>query len=465
MKKLEQKLKEFKSDQRGNFAMMFGLCTTVLVGGLAVAIDISSISSKKQKYQDLSDSAVLAAAISGKQTQAELQLIAEKTVFTNYGSEDINVNLTILPDNTIRVVVSKEMDDLFMPHSEASKMISALSEAPPKGNSKMNIALVLDVTDSMEGAKLESLKNAADNFIDIFEDDGDDDDGDDDDGDDGDGGGEGSLESIRMSVVPFARYVKLPTSMEGKPWLHVEAPNENCWNKLDLEASEAAGTCTLKTTEGGGWNCTAPVYYEHCQIIEWNGCVTSRHFPWNKRAQYGPHKIPGFAGGGGCGSKLLPLTGDIDDVSESIDDLYTYGQTYIPSGLIWGWRSLTPEYPLDQANTPDQAERKNVMILMTDGENSRSYGGEKENGFPGVFHWESDLNDANSLTAELCEEIKQDDIEIYTIAFEVDDAATESMLTACATDPGKYFDASNTEQLYSAFDTIGLELAAVRLSR
>ncbi len=473
---------------------MFAIASTALLTMVGVAVDISSIQSTKQYYQDLSDAAVLAAAVSGKDDRNELEDIAKQTVMGITNDAEMDVVLTITPDNAIQVVVSKPQK-LWLMSALGSKVdISATAEAPPKTAVKMNVALVLDVTASMEGTKLDDLRAAATGLVEAFEEDeitssksfgGD--------GDDTDDGGEFGVlddagadipefdggfmmqavaagtaydpDDVKFSVVPFARYVRIPMELESEPWMFVEEPNDSCWNSLDLEASQAAGSCTNTGSESSPWVCTSPVYEEVCETVQWWGCVTSRVHPWNKRPQVGPLSIPGFAGGGSCMSELLPLTGDKDAVKNSIDNLYTGDETYIPSGLIWGWRTLTPDAPLEEANTIDYAERKSAMILMTDGENSRSYGGDKDNGFEGVFHWESNLSDSNDLTAEICEDIKADGIEIYSIAFEVTDAATQTMLRTCATDGSKYFDAADSDQLFAAFETIGDDLAAVRLSK
>jgi len=472
---------KFLKDESGQFAIMFAIASTALLTMVGVAVDISSIQSTKQNYQDLSDAAVLAAAVSGKEDPDELQLIASETVLGISGDPSIKVDLSVTLENSIQVVVSKPQKLWLMSSLGGDVDISAAAEAPPKSDVKMNVALVLDVTASMDGDKLEDLQEAAKNLVEAFEADeepvlksesGD------------DAGFKFNLDfklgldddlevhavsakydpnDVKFSVVPFARYVRIPMELETEPWLFVEAPNDSCWDRFDLEASQAAGTCTETGTESSPWVCSSPVYEEVCETMQWWGCVASRSHPWNKRPQTGPLSIPGFAGGGSCMSEMLPLTGDKDEVKNTIDNLFTGDETYIPSGLIWGWRTLTPEAPLEEANTIDYAERKSTMIVMTDGENSRSYGGEKDNGFEGVFHWESDLSESNDLTAEICEDIKADGIEIYTIAFEVTDADTQTMLQTCASDASKYFDAADSEQLFAAFDTIGNELADVRL--
>ncbi|NNE57377.1 MAG: VWA domain-containing protein [Hellea sp.] len=444
-------LKNYLKDESGQFAIMFAVFATMLLAAVGVSIEANQLHSVRSHNQALADAAVLAAAGSGETKKNDLEKLARESVKSMMSAEEYaeyDVQLIIQPDNTLRVLITKDHEIRFLSAFNNPIEIKAVAEAPPKGQSLLNIALVLDVTDSMEGDKLTALKDAASNLVATFDDDD-----------------ASSDNPVNMSVVPFARYVKLPMTMAAEPWLSVEAPNLNCWDRLDLDASEAAGVCVPSDEEGEDWDCSSPVYYEHCEVLEWDGCVASRVDPWHTRSYVGSENIHGFAGGGGCPSELLPLTDDLDDVLDAVDNLYTYDETYIPSGLMWGWRTLTPEAPLTEANTDDYDERRNVLILMTDGENSRSYGGVKGNGFPGVFHWEHDIEDANDKTADACADIKLSGIEIYTVAFEVTDSTTLSMLQNCASAPAKFFDASNAVMLESAFETIGEELAQVRLSR
>lgn len=442
-------LKRYIKDQSGQFAIMFAIAATMLLALTGIVIDGSSMQSTKSRNQSLADAAVLAAAISGEDDLSKLKKIAEKSVESmTGGNKDYEVEVIILADNTLKVIVTKPYKAMIYSGFGEPIDIKAAAEAPPKGQNKLNIALVLDVTDSMSGPKLSTLKVAANDLVEVFE-----------------SSDPAEVPPVQFSVIPFARYIRLPVSMAVEPWLEVEPPNYTCWDKLDLAASQAAGVCVVSSEEGEDYSCTNPVYYEHCEVITWSGCVTSRVTPWHTKPEVGPERIPGFAGGGGCDTEILPLTDDLSDVKNKIANLNTGDETYIPSGLMWGWRSLKPEAPLTEANTADYSERSHVMILMTDGENSRSYGGDKGNGFKGVFHWEQNMVDANNLTAGACADIKFDGIEIYTVAFEVSDATTLNMLRTCASHPNKFFDASNAALLKSAFETIGDELAQVRLSR
>jgi len=436
----------FIADTRGNFAMMMSGAVMLIMVGVGAAIDFNGMSSKQTKYQALADMAVLAAAASGEDAPGLLRQIAQDVVAENNLSGDtLTTNLSITESNTIRVVVTGEYEMAVMNlFGYNAANVNALAEAPPKGLSKINLAMVLDTTASMEGSRISTLQTAADDMVESLS-----------------GGAPGD---VMISIVPFGRYVRIDTANDGQPWLEVQPTQEHCWDKLDQAASEAIGTCADPTDESDEMVCTNPVYYEHCEDIEWYGCMGSRAEPWHKRDYFGGTKLQAFAGGGSCQSEILPLTSDLTAVETAIANLYTEDETYIPAGLTWGWRSLNPEMPFTEANTADKHERKNALLLMTDGQNTRSYGGTQPI-FNGVFHWEGDQADADSLTAELCASIKNDDIVIYTVAFEVTDADTINLLRNCATDANKFFDADDDIALEEAFGDIGDELAQVRLSK
>lgn len=72
---------------------------------------------------------------------------------------------------------------------------------------------------------------------------------------------------------------------------------------------------------------------------------------------------------------------------------------------------------------------------------------------------------ANDLTAQLCKNIRNKGIEIFTIAFEVTDTTIKDLLQACATPGGAFYDATDGKQLKAAFDDIGGSLVQFRLAK
>ena len=439
-------LKSYLENTGGNMATIFAVSIFVILAGVGAAVDIGQMQSRHSDYQNYADMAVLAAASSGEQELAALNSIAKDVVDgNNFSGKTIETKLTVLENNYLHVEVTSSYQMIFMSaFGQGDKTIIASAEAPPKGGlGKVNMALVLDVTESMSGPKIDALKTAADKLVDDL----------------GQGSASGDL---MFSVVPFATFVELPTSLAGQPWLELQPAGEDCWNVLD--EANSVNCRQMGSGEDAYTECDSYAYTEVCEFREWEGCMGSRAEPWNGRARYGVSQLQGFTSDDWCHSTMLPLTSNLANVKANISSLSTGQDTYIPAGLVWGWRSLMPEAPLTEANVADQNERANVLLLMTDGENSRSLGGTSGT-FNGTYHWESEINKADQLTRTLCSRIKGSEIIVYTIAFEVVDAATKNLLRNCASDASKFFDASNTAQLNAAFDGIGTDLARVRLSK
>jgi len=160
-----------------------------------------------------------------------------------------------------------------------------------------------------------------------------------------------------------------------------------------------------------------------------------------------------------CGEEILPLTNDIEDVKSKINSMSASGNTYIPAGLIWGWRMLDPKAPFDDLSN-GQDKRKRALILMTDGANTKSMTQPSHDG--------SDSDAADTLTAELCADIKKEGIEVYTVAYKLASssaAKTKATIKACASSDANFFDATDTASLEQAFEEIGRSLFEVRISK
>ncbi len=440
---------------RGNVAIMFALIVTVLIGCGAAAVDMSSLRSKTSKLQSLADAAVLAAAGSDNTDNlAKLTRIAKKFVNeNNMTGEKVKTEVRMTDDGHIQVFVDHKHKTFMMGiFGKKYVPIEVVAEAPIAATDPANIVLVLDTTGSMTGAKLKTLKKAAKSLVKSMN--------------------EFENENVRISVIPFAQYVNVGKSRRNKVWLDVptdsaEKGEEVCRMTADVisrtNCRKIKQTCT---NDGVSYPCTKTKCdvkygpkYEKCFIptkkSTWHGCVGSRNNPYNERAAFDGQKIPGLMNVN-CATEIQPLTNDFSQATATINGLKAYGYTYIPSGLIWGWRALQPDLPLAQSKVTMKHNPRNIMILMTDGANTVSANGNMHDG-DNVAH-------ANKLTKTLCKSINDEGIEMYTVAYEVNDANIKNILKKCATHSDNYFDARNAKDLQNAFDSISKSLLKLRLT-
>jgi len=386
-------VKNYLKDTAGNMAMTFAISAMFILAGVGAAIDFSTVSSKRVSYQNLADIAVLAAAKSGETDQDDLQDIAQDVVdANNFSGEALTVSVVLTASGQVQVNVSGAQDTMLMGMFGNSQIdVNVMAASPLTTSAPLHIALVLDVTGSMSGSKLSTLKTASTDLVDTLR-----------------GFDNGAL---KMSVVPFAQYVNIGLSHSAEPW-------------LDLP-------------------------------FNWQGCVGSRLTPGHEQVAFSGVQMPGLDSIT-CSSEIRPLTSNLNNVKSTISGLNAGGWTYIPAGLIWGWRTLDINAPLTQANIAFASNTENVLILMTDGANTRSKSA--------LTHDGVDTADANTVTANLCTNVKADNIKIYSIAYDVTDPTTIALMSNCATQPTMFYDASNSAALKQAFEDIGASLLELRLS-
>lgn len=437
--------KQYSNDTKGNVATMFGISLLVFIAAIGSAIDYARLISTNSKLQSLSDSLTLAAAIGwqeGQHDETGLDEFARIYLAANDAShlqaawemEGGELNFTLQ--------TTQEM--IFMGiFNQSEKIVGATSSVPVLKAKNFNVALVLDSTLSMTGTRMLSLKRAANEMIDVIR--------------------TTDSDDTYVSVVPFSEMVKIPTSYGNASWFNKPADKTVNQNLIDLNLSIG---CRIETTgEKRQRVCDHTVLSTVTLNITWNGCMISRNFGYHNVPEFSAQRLQGVTRTGYCSddrNMMSPMTNNMDTVAATVDAMVPHSETYIPGGLIWGWRTLQSEAPLTEiAQAP--ADNEKVMIVMTDGANSNSLG----NPVPwsdGLFHDESDVVAANTLTSELCEDIKNDDVEIYTIALEVNDAATVTMMQNCATSAAHFYDVSNASGLSEVFESISTELADIRLS-
>jgi len=427
---------KFRNDTNGSIAINAAIGTSLLAIAVGAAVDYSLLASKQSKLQGWADSTALATAVSGETNyQSYAESFMQSSPFP-----DAKVNALVLNGNL--VVKLSQPQDLFFsgPLGMDPQNISADAEVPlthlDKANApKYNIALVLDTTNSMRGlGEMDALKDGANALI--------------------SGVKEKSADGSMVSVVPFSTYVKIPKSNINQPWIDV--PTQ----------STLPDSLTAYKTTG-----------------EWEGCMNSRRDGFHAEPDFvtaqGPRRLPGFFEGDRCGpawnNDLLPLSTDFQATTEAVDKLFADGATYIPAGLLWGWRTLSPNAPFEEASQNPDAE--NVLVLFSDGQNT-VYGSDTNDHSEGIYHKTTGLpvanarEAANGLTLALCQRIKAADIKIVTIAFRISqtDTDTHNVLRTCASPGLNYLRTDSLEGLVNIFEHIETnlnhkEVESVRLVR
>ncbi len=408
MNSVRAMLRSFAGDISGNIAMMFGLMLFVILGAVGIAIDLQRSNLIRTEIREAADAGLLAAAKykngNPSATMSDLNAVARK-VFDNglKNKSVVDINQFSLSFDAAKETFSLDVDGTIKTLilgvlGQTNLDVGAVSEAKLGKAPLLEIAMALDVTGSMnQKSKISTMRDAARDLVaTMFE----------------------SVNAdVKIGVVPFAQYVNIGTKYGSESWL---------------------------SNPGGAWN----------------GCVGSRDYPLNtKDADYSSQKVPGLLSVP-CPDALMPLSADESALDTMIGKLNPNGFTYIPAGLVWAWRLLTPSDPFSEGVSFEKLKEERgtkALILMTDGENT------KAPDYP--THASADQILANNITKEICANIKADEIIVYTIAFDVTDFVIKDILENCATSKGHYFDAANSQDLIDAFAAIAASLRSISLSK
>ncbi len=196
----------------------------------------------------------------------------------------------------------------------------------------------------------------------------------------------------------------------------------------------------------------------------------------------------------GCTSKPLQrLTTSQSSLRTQIDALQASGQTNVAEGMHWGWQTISPNGVFQDGAAYTTPNLTKVVILMTDGVNTWNGNGNDVTGSEysayGYFRNANGSSTANRLppgygslsssgqaraamdqvTKETCTNMKAANVVIYSVAFSTPgdaiDASGQALIKNCATSADKYFLASDTASLNSAFAAIAQGIGALRITR
>lgn len=487
-------VRRFGQAQRGTTAMIFGLTIIPLLALAGGAVDYGFAIKTKSQLASTLDSAVLGAMLQ--------YTLDDSTDYKKVVNDYVKKNLTeaqksylgeavvvtvpdIGSDGELRAELSTTVTTNFLSFIGFGQFNIKVHSGAKVGGSKVEVMMVLDNTASMAGSKLDDLKSAAQSLVNTVAPNGDD-------------------PNVKFGLVPFADYVNIGMDNRNEPGLDIPADYDytpsGTWSSWSCPNPSVNEHCSQQTPPGPCYNdgnvvpcqsqnvctCDVPkVETQHPysqQHWAWHGCMASRPHDLNVKDEDLNTLIPGVMMDWNMCGAIAPvtrLTSTLQTINDGIDAMKSERETYIPSGLIWGWRLLSNEAPFnDGAPYTDQAVSK-ILVLMTDGKNTKAmrkwepswnWGVAKHHTAEIWGHdrsWSNPEVQANQYTAELCTNIKQKGIIVYTIGFQIPAGSQiETLMKDCAGNKdGKYYDAANGTELAEAFEEIGKSLLNLRLSQ
>lgn len=485
--------KRFLRARGGNFAVVTAVASLPLILAAGVAVDYTRYLSAEKHLQDVADAAALAIAASDETDETKLGALADSFVSGNYSGSrihELSVASLEIGEDQVDLAVKGRLPTTFMGIVNYDWLdVNASSLAVRAVTGSVELALVLDNTwsmsekDSSGTTKIATLKKAAGSLVTELM---------------------GNPKAdVSIGLVPYADYVNVGTKYRNESWLSVPddydvdpkpkvceikdvtttpcleyAPKYSCTTYVDgvPQNSTCGGQCVKNGTPytekkevcSGGGSVTK---------YRWYGCIGSRMSGTTRLNDGSPAvTYPGYVETSQkCLNPIVPLSKNKASLASAIDgmiiNISSYKPyTYIPAGMIWGVNLLSPTAPFKEAGAYDAknvAPRK-AIVLMTDGENTlrfNSGNGRHASLSSNASTAATQLAQTNADTKAICDYAKTNKIEIFSVAFMVDNADAKSILEYCATDTEHYFDASDPDKLMAAFSGIARSLSQVRLAR
>jgi len=420
------RIARFKSDQRGNVALMFGLVMIPFFGLVGAAIDYGRASYAHSKAQTALDRAALSIVkLPITASQADMDKIAKAAVENTFGFDTgtrstsgiiFDVPTVSRADKTVTVTISGSSDSTFMQLlGFQDTKFNAAAKAEWNSN-KIELALVLDNTDSMKQSpggtrKIDALKQAANQLLLDLK--------------------SAAIDSdtVKVSIVPFDTEVR-----------------------LDPEKYRSTSLFNWARTN------TDPAKWTGYVFDRYNSYATSDAAP-SAAIPDSLFPAPQTTTSQMSGSlqMIQPLTtlfdsSNYDALKQVVSGMQPRGYTNIALGAMWGLATLSPSEPFSEAQPISNTKIKKYMVIVTDGYNTKNHVNGNES---------NSVSQIDTKTLSACSAAKDFGIQVFTIRL-VDGYA--DLLQKCASSPDNYFDVQNASDLSGAFKKITGSILGTRIS-
>ncbi len=422
----------FSRDTRGAVALLFGLAAVPVILAAGAAIDFYRVEAARAELQASLDASALAGAAARTGTsEADRRQIVLDAFAANFrggfADELQGTPLVSFEDGQISVSYNAGLSTTLLRVGGFSEFnVGASSTVAMNLPARAEIALVLDYSTSMDSysagqRKYVTMRKAAVDMVNSLTDDG-------------------RNPDVRFGLVPFSHnvFATLPSS-------YVVGARGGSWTGCTYDRKYPYNTTsgTPVGSNGSKWGQSAPTDFGSYAGQASYHCDGHRH----NGNGYQAHHL-----------QIRELSSNHSAVISQLEAMKPYGYTNISLGVEFGWHLLEPGAPYAARSYSDE-ENKKFIVVLTDGKQTTPAFG--SGGSRDRFDGESNL-------AKLCSNIKAENkITVITIAFALNDNATENRLRNCSTDPDQhFFKAENSNDLTSAFEDIRQQIAkAIFLSR
>ena len=414
--------KNFKSDERGSVAMIFGIAATAFLFLAGMAIDYGRVVRIKDRVSQAVDAASLAAGralLDGKLTDTEIQVMALKYFNENVksargGSNIASPSIKINRESgAVDINVAAKVNMTLARIGGFKEVNVPVTSTAIFQQRDIEVGMALDITGSMgqvpsKGGprKIDALKGAFNKFADRLIPDV-----------------PNAGQKVRIGLAPYSAGINLgnfaavASTNRSKDGCVTERKSGTASDTTDTFYVAADGTKDTDPTEG--------------------------------LAQGSAYTCPS--------AQLTPLATDKATLEAAVAKFQPAGYTAGHLGIQWAWNLVSDKWGSTWGgnSAPDSYSRVKdgkllkAVVLMTDGIFNTAYHGSK----------------ASDQAIALCSAMKAQGVVVFSVAFDAP-ADAQKTLRACATAGDSYYaDAGNGQELDDAFEKFAQTLTQLRLSK
>jgi Flp pilus assembly protein TadG len=471
-------------DTRANVATIWAIALLPILGVAGITLDAQIAFKKKERVQHAIDSAVLAGArmLQSSNSQAD-GIVHAQTYFDALTGQEAgmvcgDLAVTFPADEEIKGSVDCSQDTVLSNIVGRPTLDFTVESVATFGIGKLDVAFVFDISGSMNSnGRLWDLKTAAKDAIDTLMPAA---------GSIGDGDVRIALTSYN-SMIDAGPYFEEVTGLkkyrtysatetywdEECAWQCTKYKGDGRCKDWDYECEwvekeftttkSISSTCVYERDGTYKFDEKQPTQKSSHQLVDelqsgqpraTTDSDNSDGFLSAAYARYNSYYNYWYVVGDDClGVDPMELNDNATQLKHYITGLYANGGTAGHQGIAWGWYLISPQWKdvFDNDAEPmpyNEPDSMKAMIIMTDGEfNSQLY---------------SSQGGSTSQAEEVCDAIKEENILVYTIAFDAPEEG-QDVLEYCASSPEFYFNATNGEELSQSYQAIATSISDLRI--
>jgi Flp pilus assembly protein TadG len=460
-KTLAETARGFLRDRSGNFGLMLAVVTPVLLLGSGYGLNVAQMVNAKSTLLNALDSAVTSTArdlTTGAIQEEDARAAVEAFLFTNGAGGFVEAGQLTLDslevdkaNSTVSARASVVIDVVFPVFGIENRQRITTASAALYSNKKIEVAMMLDVTGSMEKKgkddKLGDLQNAATNAIRTLL-----------------GSQDPNDPRVRIALVPYANSVNVGSSI-ARQAVYVE--------RKASERTQAPANTDPKAASGGVSrpdNCATERKGKYSLTDDGPGAsMVNRDYLLDEFA--GGYRV--YAASLTCPkAEIVPLTANKKSLDDMVGKFVANGGTGGHIGIQWTWYMLSEKWKnvvgtKAAAAKSDPRKVSKYAILMTDGEFNLGFDGASR-----VQDVYGNSAAARSIphAKKLCAAMRKEGIEIFTIGFKLagEGDARDVMADCASPDTAStrhFFDTADGQELDAAFQEIAYTIERLALTK